>query len=153
MPRLHSTLRTSVNIVLLLVYPLVLAATLTIWPASAYSAVLIAIGAVGGTAAGFMQRRAFNDNQQAFATASTALEIRGILAAHPWGRCYLFLFWGMNAAYLLAGFLLGLEPAQAVLLGYAPFCIVRELITLPVVRALERLENNPPSRNDVEAGN
>lgn len=133
---MHPTLSPVGNLVLALVWAALTAALVWIYPEFRFVP-LVAIGF--GALAGMFQARAVDANPQAFATATTMREVRNALIATCIGKASIFTAWCCAAVLLAITLMLSRQYIYAgVMAGYASFMFMRELVTFPALRRIER---------------
>lgn len=101
--------------------------------------VVIAVFAVGGAIAGFLQKKALNRDAQKFQNASTAREVRAVLISSVTGKASIMLLWlaGISLIFLIV-LGRGSVSVQTVVGAYAVFSLAREIVALPALFNLKR---------------
>ncbi|MEZ4297989.1 MAG: hypothetical protein R3B70_23735 [Polyangiaceae bacterium] len=133
---MHSSLRPGTNVALVVVWGAVLLAGMrgldgVLWPC-------VALGAALGAGGGLLQRRALGEAAKELVHARTTMEVRSALAGSRWGRWYFRGFWVGIAAILGGSVLLLRERFWAgAVVGYASLALVRDVLTLPCLWALQ----------------
>ena len=145
MEKIHSSLRVSTNIVLVVIWgSLAVVFSLDVLPhAWEVFAAAIILGIVGG----IMQWKSFDEAKAEFLKTKTMLDIRATLKSTTWGSRYLYVLWGGNILLVVLSMAMGGNPFLTVLMGLFTMMCVRELITLPPTFQLRRLllQQNMPS--------
>ena len=124
----HTTLKTSTNVIFILIWGSVVVLILLMlnpWPIS-----ILVIGAVLGMVGGLMQTLSFKESKSSFKEAKTMIEVRNSLKNTKWGKRYLVFLWSGNILLVVIAFATTKVPLLSMLLGYFTLMFARELVTL-----------------------
>jgi hypothetical protein len=132
---MHTSLTTRANIVLIVLWAAILFGMLGMnWPQPLAP---IGIAFLLGVAAGLLQTHAMRDLRGQFRGASTAKELRHVLASTRAGKLAIGLLWVTAVGMLVWAFLLVPQSPLALWIpAYASFALARELTALPAVMRL-----------------
>ena len=148
MPKPHSSLSPTTNILLIFAWAAVAAAFLFVVQPHAPIALAV-VGAVLGAVGGIMQHLSITQASNGFSAAATLLEVRSALKATPWGSRYIRFLYFSKFVLIALAFVLIRQPLYGVIFGYLAgyfsLMFVREVITLRDTFFLHRLSTNAPS--------
>ena len=138
MPKLHSTLKPSTNIVMILLWGIFAVLTAVISRPYSYPAVFV--GLVFGVFCGIMQSLAFSEPKSGFLNASTMIDVRKKLKNTKWGKRYIpFLYIGNIIIVVVVVTQQKGNLIFEIMAGYFSLMFVRELITLKPTFQLAKL--------------
>ena len=145
MPKLHSTLKPSTNIVMILLWGIFAVLTAVISRPYSYPAVFV--GLVFGVFCGIMQSLAFSESKSDFLHASTMIDVRRKLKNTKWGKRYIpFLYLGN---IIIVAVVVTQRKGNLIfenMAGYFSLMFVRELITLKPTFELAELSKKRPEQ-------
>jgi hypothetical protein len=152
MPKAHSTLSPTTNILLILAWGA--AAVIFLFVIEPHVPVALAlVGAVLGGVGGVMQHLSVTQASASFAAASSFMDVRRALKATAWGSRYIYWLYFSKFLLVALAFWLVRIPIQNVIFGYftgyAALMFVRELVTLRDAFALSRLDTPTTSSSDL----
>lgn len=119
----------------------------TIWAALSVTLALVfpearllpVVGAVFGAVAGTLRARAIDANPGLFAAAKTLREVRDAFRTTRPGNAAIAIQWFAAASIVLVTFLVARQtPFAAFMAGYGAFMLVREIVSLPATRRLNK---------------
>ncbi len=143
MAKIHSTLKTSTNVVMIFLWG-ALAGTFA-YLSAPHSLFIITIGAILGAIGGTMQYYAFSELKERLLDASSMLEVRKKLKETKWGKIYIPFLWVGNLLLVAVVIVMhrGNMPLE-IMAGYFSLMFIREIITLkPTIELAELLKQNP----------
>ena len=141
MDKKHFTLNTRSNIVFIILWGT--AIVISFFISESKPVITILVGILFGVPCGILQRRGLSENADAFLAAGSAHDVREVMANSKSGKRAIQLQWLGAGAILILSAIQRANPILSALSGYCTLMLVRDVITLKMVR---HMNNN----NDIK---
>lgn len=135
MTRIHFTLTTWFNVLIIVICALVVGVLLTVMHPRPF--LLSGIGAGAGLLAGMLQRQSVRSSPATFAEARSALQVRRAFRSNHAGTLSIATMWVTGVALIAVAFAQGGHPLSPIA-GYASFMLMRDIVAFGAIGDMRR---------------